>query len=248
MSNPFADPSHSQGMDSVRLPQASVSRAPLISRLDQNPFADPAVQSSLHSTQQEASYGHYAGNDDTPTASKVSLPDSIAPPAQGDMSSRFDDLAKREQALAAREAQLNAKAEHIRKVSDALQRRRSTEGRHVDRDAPLSRALLDYSTVATTGHQDLGPSSSTISTRCAFAVSFSSRSPKAKPPLRSRSQEIPEAHKSTVLTLYRLWMFLILVLIVNFVADVLLLVSGGKFRARILRGEGKALMYVCIRL
>lgn len=90
--------------------------------LDQNPFADPAIQSSLHSTQQEASYGHYAANDDTPTASKLSLPDSIAPPpaqgqGQGDMSSRFDDLAKREQALAAREAQLNAKAEHIRKVS-----------------------------------------------------------------------------------------------------------------------------------
>lgn len=31
-----------------------------------------------------------------------------------------------------------------------------------------------------------------------------------------------------MLTLYRLWMFLILVLIVNFVADVLLLVSGGE--------------------
>lgn len=69
------------------------------------------MQNSLHSNQHEYGYG-----DETPTASKVSLPE---PATGGDMSSRFDDLARREQELAAREAQLNAKAEHIRKVSPA---------------------------------------------------------------------------------------------------------------------------------
>ncbi|GAA5885397.1 hypothetical protein JCM6882_009601 [Rhodosporidiobolus microsporus] len=39
-------------------------------------------------------------------------------------------------------------------------------------------------------------------------------------------QEIPEAHRATVLTLYRIWMFLVLVLIVNLVGAVLLLISG----------------------
>ncbi|ORY72605.1 scamp family-domain-containing protein [Leucosporidium creatinivorum] len=171
MSNPFADPSHSQGMDS-------------------NPFADPAIQSAQHSTHQEASYGHYASNDDTPTASKLSLPDSIAPPAQGqgDMSSRFNDLAKREQALAAREAQLSAKAEHIRK-----------HGRNNWPPGPWPLIFHDI------------------------------------------DQEIPEQHKSTVLTLYRLWMFLIIVLLVNFVADVLLLVSGASNGGADL---GSGIMYV----
>ena len=72
------------------------------------------MQNSLHSNQHESSYGY---GDETPTASKVSLPEPATGPAGGDMSSRFDDLARREQELAAREAQLNAKAEHIRKVS-----------------------------------------------------------------------------------------------------------------------------------
>lgn len=41
--------------------------------------------------------------------------------------------------------------------------------------------------------------------------------------------EIPEQHRSTVLTLYRVWMFLIIVLIVNLVSAILLLISGGAF-------------------
>ena len=46
-------------------------------------------------------------------------------------------------------------------------------------------------------------------------------------PVRFRSEEVPEQHRMTVLTLYRIWMFLILVLIVNLVAAILLLISGG---------------------
>lgn len=38
--------------------------------------------------------------------------------------------------------------------------------------------------------------------------------------------EIPEDSKSTVLTLYRIWQFLILTLLVNLVAGILLLISG----------------------
>lgn len=41
-------------------------------------------------------------------------------------------------------------------------------------------------------------------------------------------QEIPEASRSTVLTLYRVWMFLVVTLIFNFIAGILLLTSGGK--------------------
>lgn len=46
------------------------------------------------------------------------------------MATRFDDLARREQELAAREASLNAKAEHIRKVSIGRERKldESSEG------------------------------------------------------------------------------------------------------------------------
>ncbi|SCV68979.1 BQ2448_1999 [Microbotryum intermedium] len=40
------------------------------------------------------------------------------------------------------------------------------------------------------------------------------------------NEEIPAEHQSTVLTLYRLWMFLVLTLAVNLVAAILLLVSG----------------------
>lgn len=96
--NPFADPHASQGMDS-------------------NPFADPSVQAGVHSHREES---HYGLGEDTPTGSKLSLPDSILPPAAAagpDMSSRLTDLERREQELTQREAQLNAKAEHIRKVS-----------------------------------------------------------------------------------------------------------------------------------
>ena len=39
--------------------------------------------------------------------------------------------------------------------------------------------------------------------------------------------EIPEQHRPTVLTLYRLWMFLIIVLAVNLVGAIFLLISGG---------------------
>jgi hypothetical protein len=38
--------------------------------------------------------------------------------------------------------------------------------------------------------------------------------------------EIPEEHKATVLTLYRVWMLLILVLIINLVGGIMLLLSG----------------------
>lgn len=38
--------------------------------------------------------------------------------------------------------------------------------------------------------------------------------------------EIPDQHRATVLTLYRLWMFLILTLALNLVAGVFLLISG----------------------
>ncbi|SCZ96633.1 BZ3500_MvSof-1268-A1-R1_Chr4-4g07499 [Microbotryum saponariae] len=41
------------------------------------------------------------------------------------------------------------------------------------------------------------------------------------------NEEIPAEHQSTVLTLYRLWMFLILTLTVNLVAAILLLISQG---------------------
>ncbi|GAA5830245.1 hypothetical protein JCM11251_001282 [Rhodosporidiobolus azoricus] len=39
-------------------------------------------------------------------------------------------------------------------------------------------------------------------------------------------QEVPEQHRATVLTLYRVWMFLVLTLIINLVGAVLLLISG----------------------
>ncbi|GJN88594.1 hypothetical protein Rhopal_001560-T1 [Rhodotorula paludigena] len=42
----------------------------------------------------------------------------------------------------------------------------------------------------------------------------------------SIEDEIPQAHQATVLTLYRIWMFLVLTLIINLVGAVLLLVSG----------------------
>ena len=38
--------------------------------------------------------------------------------------------------------------------------------------------------------------------------------------------EIPEGSKSTVLTMYRIWMHLVIVLLLNMVTGVLLLISG----------------------
>ncbi|KAM0754033.1 scamp-domain-containing protein [Meredithblackwellia eburnea MCA 4105] len=54
-------------------------------------------------------------------------------------------------------------------------------------------------------------------------------------------QEIPEQHKSTVLTWYRIWMFLVLVLAVNLVGGVLLLISGANNGGADL---GAAIMYL----
>ncbi|GAA5830997.1 hypothetical protein JCM5353_005589 [Sporobolomyces roseus] len=55
------------------------------------------------------------------------------------------------------------------------------------------------------------------------------------------NEEVPEQHRMTVLTLYRIWMFLILVLIVNLVAAILLLISGASNGGSDL---GAAIMYV----
>ncbi|GAA6063289.1 hypothetical protein JCM10212_004671 [Sporobolomyces blumeae] len=54
-------------------------------------------------------------------------------------------------------------------------------------------------------------------------------------------EEIPEQHRATVLTLYRIWMFLIVTLLVNLVAAILLLVSGATNGGADL---GSAIMYV----
>ncbi|GAA6037097.1 hypothetical protein JCM8097_008730 [Rhodosporidiobolus ruineniae] len=54
-------------------------------------------------------------------------------------------------------------------------------------------------------------------------------------------QEIPEPHRPTVLTLYRVWMFLVLTLVVNLVGGVLLLVSGASNGGADL---GAAIMYL----
>ncbi|KAI5474695.1 secretory carrier-associated membrane protein [Pseudohyphozyma bogoriensis] len=53
--------------------------------------------------------------------------------------------------------------------------------------------------------------------------------------------EIPEKSRSTVLTLYRLWMLLIIVLIINLVGSILLLISGASNGGADL---GAAIMYV----
>ncbi|BGP22780.1 hypothetical protein JCM10295v2_001671 [Rhodotorula toruloides] len=57
----------------------------------------------------------------------------------------------------------------------------------------------------------------------------------------SIEDEIPEQHQPTVLTLYRIWMFLILVLIVNLVGAILLLISGASNGGADL---GSGIMYV----
>ncbi|BGO89567.1 hypothetical protein NBRC10512v2_001523 [Rhodotorula toruloides] len=57
----------------------------------------------------------------------------------------------------------------------------------------------------------------------------------------SIEDEIPEQHQATVLTLYRIWMFLILVLIVNLVGAILLLISGASNGGADL---GSGIMYV----
>lgn len=66
------------------------------------------------------------------------------------MASRFDDLARREQELAAREASLNAKAEHIRKVG--LKERRSWT--RVDEEMSYGADLLYVNTARS---QQLAP-------------------------------------------------------------------------------------------
>lgn len=38
--------------------------------------------------------------------------------------------------------------------------------------------------------------------------------------------EIPDEHKATVLTMYRIWMSLVIILLVNLVSGVFLLISG----------------------
>jgi hypothetical protein len=53
--------------------------------------------------------------------------------------------------------------------------------------------------------------------------------------------EIPDEHKATVLTLYRIWMLLVIVLVVNLVSAILLLISGANNGGADL---GAAIMYV----
>lgn len=57
----------------------------------------------------------------------------------------------------------------------------------------------------------------------------------------SIEDEIPQAHQATMTTIYRIWMFLILTLIVNLVGAILLLVSGASNGGSDL---GAAIMYV----
>ena len=89
-------------------------------------------------------------------------------------------------------------------------------------------ALPCYSMVATTGLLDHFHSSST-----SVLPPFQHVRETPTDPLRCAAKdidmEIPEQHRSTVLTLYRVWMFLIIVLIVNLVSAILLLISGGAF-------------------
>lgn len=104
------------------------------------------------------------------------------------MSQRIDDLQRREQELAARESQLNAKAEHIRR-----------HGRNNWPPGPFPLLFHDI------------------------------------------DMEIPDDHKATVLTLYRIWMLLVIVLVVNLVSAILLLISGANNGGADL---GAAIMYV----
>ncbi|GAA5848507.1 hypothetical protein JCM8547_004534 [Rhodosporidiobolus lusitaniae] len=143
MSNPFADPQLSYNADS-------------------NPFADPAVQGGLQS------HSTYLENDDAKHT--VDLEAQASTPNHQE---RLRELERREQELAAREAALANKAEHIRK-----------HGRNNWPPGPFPLLFHDI------------------------------------------SQEIPEAHQATVLTLYRIWMFLGITLVVNLVGAILLLVSG----------------------
>ncbi|GAA5910888.1 secretory carrier-associated membrane protein [Sporobolomyces salmoneus] len=55
------------------------------------------------------------------------------------------------------------------------------------------------------------------------------------------NEEIPEQHRATVLTLFRVWLFLIVTLLINLVAAILLLVSGASNGGADL---GAAIMYV----
>ncbi|GAA5968155.1 hypothetical protein JCM11641_003751 [Rhodosporidiobolus odoratus] len=147
MSNPFADSQQHYNADS-------------------NPFADPAIQSGLHS-------GAAYVADDEPSKSSYSLPDANQQQQQTDVQARLDELQRRERELQAREQALQNKQEHIRK-----------HGRNNWPPGPFPLLFHDI------------------------------------------EQEIPEPHRATVLTLYRVWMFLVLVLIVNLVGGVLLMISG----------------------
>lgn len=82
---------------------------------------------------------------------------------------------------------------------------------------------LRRSTEEITGHPDHSLSYSTTLKVCLFCWFPHEASANISLP----QGEIPEAHRSTVLTLYRIWMFLILVLCVNLVGAILLLISGG---------------------
>ncbi|GAA5957581.1 hypothetical protein JCM3765_001444 [Sporobolomyces pararoseus] len=55
------------------------------------------------------------------------------------------------------------------------------------------------------------------------------------------NEEVPEQHRATVLTLFRIWLFLIVTLVVNLVAAILLLISGASNGGADL---GAAIMYV----
>lgn len=214
----------------------------------QNPFADPTVQAGLNShAHEEYDAASFKG------ASTYDLPDQQAAAASGnaDMQARLADLQRREQELAvrradfrglgadeaatlrsrgpfppplsscaqARETALKQKQEHIRKQSvsgcDRIpahswlttsarpQRSQQLASRPVPSAVPQHRVRCpqvqrdNWSSIT-----DLAPAS----------------------PLHR--DEIPQAHQATMTTIYRIWIFLILTLVINLVGAILLLVSG----------------------
>ncbi|SGZ22418.1 BQ5605_C022g09485 [Microbotryum silenes-dioicae] len=172
--------------------------------MDSNPFADPTVQQGLHSSAHE--YGEDADYEAATTKTSAAATGS----APVDMQSRFQDLERREQELRSREAQLTAKAEHIRKVSWRFwDRRMGSRDGQTGRDGHVAcRGISSHEGAGKHAHGrnnwPPGP----------FPLIY-----------HDINEEIPAEHQSTVLTLYRLWMFLILTLTVNLVAAILLLVS-----------------------
>ncbi|CEQ39963.1 SPOSA6832_01548 [Sporobolomyces salmonicolor] len=180
--------------------------------LDANPFADPAVQQGLYSSAHE-----FPDDVSTKAASTYTLPEPGVPQQQGgDVQQRLDDLARREQELAARESALHQKQEHIRKQSV------SPTPVHAAGACALRRPSSSGETRSPSSQAKLTPHPAPISGRNNW--------PPGPWPLifHDIEQEIPEQHRATVLTLYRVWMFLILTLIVNLVAAILLLVSGDR--------------------